>query len=81
MADGLLAVVTSDGLAEAGRPAPGPSDAWVHVGADGAVTAFTGKVECGQGTRTALAMLVAEELAVPVGSVTHRHGRHQHVAL
>jgi isoquinoline 1-oxidoreductase len=40
------------------------------VGADGAVTAFTGKVECGQGTRTALAMLVAEELAVPVGSVS-----------
>jgi CO/xanthine dehydrogenase Mo-binding subunit/aerobic-type carbon monoxide dehydrogenase small subunit (CoxS/CutS family) len=70
MADGLLAVVTSDGVAEAGRPATGPSDAWVHVGASGAVTAFTGKVECGQGTRTALAMLVAEELTVPVGSVT-----------
>ncbi len=69
MADGLLAVVTSDGVAEAGRPT-GPSDAWVHVGASGAVTAFTGKVECGQGTRTALAMLVAEELTVPVGSVT-----------
>ena len=70
MADGLLAVVTSDGVAEAGRPSTGPSDAWVHVGADGAVTAFTGKVECGQGTRTALAMLVAEELTVPVGTVT-----------
>ena len=70
MPEGLLAVVTSDGLAEAGRAATGPSDAWVHVGADGAVTAFTGKVECGQGTRTALAMLVAEELAVPVGSVS-----------
>ncbi|HEX3488799.1 MAG TPA: molybdopterin cofactor-binding domain-containing protein [Streptosporangiaceae bacterium] len=68
--EGLLAVVTSDGQAEAGRPPTGPSDAWVHVGADGAVTAFTGKVECGQGTRTALAMLVAEELAVPVGSVS-----------
>lgn len=70
MPEGLLAVVTSDGLAEAGRPPTGPSDAWVHVGADGAVTAFTGKVECGQGTRTALAMLVAEELAVSVGSVS-----------
>src|SRR6185437_1674112 len=32
MADGLLAVVTSDGVAEAGRPSTGPSDAWVHVG-------------------------------------------------
>jgi CO/xanthine dehydrogenase Mo-binding subunit/aerobic-type carbon monoxide dehydrogenase small subunit (CoxS/CutS family) len=42
---------------------------WVHVGADGSVTAFTGKVEAGQGTRTALALLVADELAVPAGSV------------
>jgi isoquinoline 1-oxidoreductase len=39
------------------------------VGADGSVTAFTGKVEAGQGTRTALGLLVAEELAVPPGSV------------
>jgi nicotinate dehydrogenase subunit B len=65
---GLLAVVTSEAV-EDGR-SDGPSDAWVHVGADGAVTAFTGKVEGGQGTRTALAMLVAEELAVPVAAVT-----------
>ncbi len=41
----------------------------MHVGADGAVTAFTGKVEAGQGTRTALGLLVAEELAVAAGSV------------
>jgi nicotinate dehydrogenase subunit B len=58
MPDGLMTVVASD------------DDAWVHVGGDGAVTAFTGKVEGGQGTRTALAMLVAEELAVPVAAVT-----------
>jgi nicotinate dehydrogenase subunit B len=44
-------------------------DAWVHVGADGSVTAFTGKVEAGQGTRTALGLLVAEELAMPSASV------------
>ncbi|HEX3922519.1 MAG TPA: molybdopterin cofactor-binding domain-containing protein [Streptosporangiaceae bacterium] len=55
--DGLVTVVASD------------DDAWVHVGADGAVTAFTGKVEAGQGTRTALGLLVAEELAVPPASV------------
>ena len=41
----------------------------MHVGADGAITAFTGKVEAGQGTRTALALLVAEELAVPAAAV------------
>jgi isoquinoline 1-oxidoreductase len=70
MPEGLMTVAASDaeGAGQAGYR--GPSDAWVHVGADGSVTAFTGKVEGGQGTRTALAMLVAEELAVPVGGVT-----------
>jgi nicotinate dehydrogenase subunit B len=65
MPEGLLAVV-----AEGGDPGwGGPDDAWVHVGADGSVTAFTGKVEAGQGTRTALALLVGEELAVTPGAV------------
>jgi CO/xanthine dehydrogenase Mo-binding subunit/aerobic-type carbon monoxide dehydrogenase small subunit (CoxS/CutS family) len=68
MAEGLLTVVADDvGDAEPGFN--GPDDAWVHVGADGSITAFTGKVEAGQGTRTALALLVAEELAVPAGRV------------
>ncbi len=43
--------------------------AWIHIGGDGAVTAFTGKVEVGQDTRTALGLLVADELSVPAGSV------------
>ncbi|WP_329244614.1 molybdopterin-dependent oxidoreductase [Actinoallomurus sp. NBC_01490] len=43
--------------------------AWLHVGPDGVVTAFTGKVEAGQGTRGALSLLVAEELRVPPGAV------------
>ena len=54
------------------RPGHGPrplNDAWVHVGASGAVTAFTGKVEAGQGTRNGLALLVAEELGVQAGTV------------
>jgi isoquinoline 1-oxidoreductase len=68
MPEGLLTVVADDsGEDETGFG--GPDDAWVHVGADGSVTAFTGKVEAGQGTRTALALLVAEELAVPAGMV------------
>jgi nicotinate dehydrogenase subunit B len=71
MPEGLMTVVASDTQPTISQPNfGGPDDAWVHVGGDGAVTAFTGKVEGGQGTRTALAMLVAEELAVPVGSVT-----------
>jgi nicotinate dehydrogenase subunit B len=61
MPEGLLTVVADD--------ADDPDDAWVHVGADGAITAFTGKVEAGQGTRTALSLLVAEELAVPADAV------------
>ncbi len=76
--DGLVTVVAPED--DALPPAPGPGQlagsargseqsAWVHVGADGSVTAFTGKVEAGQGTRTALGLLVAEELAVPAASV------------
>jgi aerobic-type carbon monoxide dehydrogenase small subunit (CoxS/CutS family) len=65
MPEGLLAVVAESGDQGSG----GPDDAWVHVGADGLITAFTGKVEAGQGTRTALAMLVGEELAVTPGTV------------
>jgi nicotinate dehydrogenase subunit B len=44
-------------------------DAWIHVGTGGLVTAFTGKVNVGQDNRTALRLLVAAELSVPVGSV------------
>jgi isoquinoline 1-oxidoreductase len=43
--------------------------AWLHIGGDGAVTVYTGKVEFGQGIRTSLAQEVAEELRVPLGSV------------
>src|SRR3984957_14506415 len=67
MPDGLLTVVADE--ASDARAIGGPDDAWVHVGADGAITAFTGKVEAGQGARTALALLVAEELAVPAAAV------------
>ena len=73
LADGLVTVVAAEDGGEHGGTGPAGPDAgdaaWVHVGADGTVTAFTGKVEAGQGTRTALALLVAEELAVPLGSV------------
>ncbi|HXJ07781.1 MAG TPA: molybdopterin cofactor-binding domain-containing protein [Candidatus Acidoferrum sp.] len=44
--------------------------AWLHVGEDGNVTAFTGKVEIGQNIRTSLAQTVADELRVPFESVT-----------
>ena len=44
-------------------------DAWIRVDADGHVTAFTGKAELGQGIRTALTQLAAEELRIPFESV------------
>jgi CO/xanthine dehydrogenase Mo-binding subunit len=44
-------------------------DGWLSIGADGMVTAYTGKCEMGQGLFTAQAQLVAEELCVPVERV------------
>ncbi len=52
-----------------GRELPKDVSAWLHIGVDGAVTVFTGKVEMGQNIRTSLAQQVAEELRVPIGSI------------
>ena len=43
--------------------------AWLHIGGDGKVTVFTGKVEVGQNIRTSLTQAVAEELHVPVSQI------------
>ena len=48
---------------------PADLTAWLHIGEDGIVTAFTGKVEIGQNIRTSLAQTVADELRVPFDSV------------
>ncbi len=48
---------------------PKEINAWLHIGEDGGVTAFTGKVEIGQNIRTSLAQTVADELRVPFESV------------
>src|SRR5712672_3040983 len=39
-------------------------DAWLRIGADGAITLLTGKVEIGQGIGTALMQIAADELDV-----------------
>ena len=44
-------------------------DSWIAIGADGTVTAYTGKCEFGQGLYTAQMQLVAEELCVPFNRV------------
>jgi isoquinoline 1-oxidoreductase len=41
----------------------------LHIGANGEITIFTGKVEVGQGARTELAMAAAEEMGVPADLV------------
>src|SRR3974377_23602 len=43
--------------------------AWLHIGEDGSVTGFVGKVEVGQNVRTSLAQTIADELRVPFESV------------
>jgi len=44
-------------------------DAWIRIGADNAVTVFTGKAELGQGIKTALLQVAAEELQVHPGRI------------
>jgi CO/xanthine dehydrogenase Mo-binding subunit len=44
-------------------------DAWIRVDATGQITVFTGKAELGQGIRTALIQVAAEELDVPPASL------------
>ena len=39
-------------------------DSWIRIDADGTITVFTGKAELGQGVKTALIQLAAEELVV-----------------
>lgn len=39
-------------------------DNWLHLNDDGTITIFTGKVEIGQGIKTAVAQIAAEELDV-----------------
>src|SRR5512135_2120929 len=48
---------------------PGKLDSWIAVGADGLVTAYTGKCDFGQGMATVQTQLIAEELRVPLGRV------------
>lgn len=52
------------------RSTPQDVDAWLSIGADGAITLATGKIEFGQGIQTGFAQLAAEELDVPFERVT-----------
>lgn len=75
MGGGLLVVASLPARGqESGRNAQrredGALESWIHVGEDGRVTAYTGKVEIGQNIRTSLAQAVGDELRVPLDAVT-----------
>jgi CO/xanthine dehydrogenase Mo-binding subunit len=48
---------------------PRKLDSWIAIGADGTVTAYTGKCDFGQGIFTAQTQLIAEELCVSLSRV------------
>ena len=62
-----------EGMAKSGASSLPPAktvdkealDAWLAIGRDGRVTVYSGKVDLGTGTRTALAQIAADELDVP----------------
>ncbi len=70
---GLVVVLPAEEVARNRPGEPGPwranGGAWVHVGANEVATAFTGKVDLGQDNRTALTIIVAEELGMPFAAV------------
>ena len=77
----LVPVALGQGEGGAGGPAkPGPKrpgsldkdpylDAWIRIDSDGRVTVCTGKAELGQGIKTAILQIAAEELDVDYRSI------------
>jgi len=69
----ILFAVGEPSLLEAqrqrGQPLPDDFNAFLRIGEDGRISCFTGKIEMGQGVITSLAMMLADELEVPLDSV------------
>ncbi|EJE49308.1 aerobic-type carbon monoxide dehydrogenase, large subunit CoxL/CutL-like protein, partial [Acidovorax sp. CF316] len=72
-----IGVAVREGLGPLAHAAPGPSsfepNAFIRIGTDDTITLTMARVEMGQGIYTALAMLIAEELEVPLASVELAH--------
>ena len=64
----LLLSQESDKAAK--KAAPNPFDAYIHVKPDGKISLIVAKSEMGQGIKTGLAMLLAEEADVDFSAVT-----------
>jgi nicotinate dehydrogenase subunit B len=74
----LVACVAKEALAfqesgggrrQGSQSLPREISAWLHIGDNGVVTVYTGKVEVGQNIRTSLSQAVAEELHFPIGKI------------
>jgi nicotinate dehydrogenase subunit B len=65
----IVAQDSGGGRQRRGESLPQQIDAWLHLGENGKVTAYTGKVEVGQNIRTSLSQAVAEELRVPIDRI------------
>jgi nicotinate dehydrogenase subunit B len=74
----LAAARAQHGYADSRAIAPAELDSWITVETNGAVTAYFGKMDMGQGVDTAVAQFVADELDVAIERVavvmgdTHR---------
>jgi isoquinoline 1-oxidoreductase len=60
---------SGQGGAQRGNSPPKEIGAWLHIGENGKVTAYTGKVEVGQNIRTSLSQAIAEELHLPIDKI------------
>ncbi len=57
------------GRRQGGASLPREIGAWLHIGENGKVRVYTGKVEVGQNIRTSLSQAVAEELHFPLSEI------------
>ncbi len=80
-ASGGVVLLIGVGQAGCGPGAPaGSGDGfepaqWLRIGPDGTVTVINDKSEMGQGSATAIPLIVAEELGVPLAAVRVEHAR------
>jgi isoquinoline 1-oxidoreductase len=65
----LITAYAPEIFAQGGRGSPRSIAARFRFEPDGTVTAYTGKVEVGQGARTEISQAVAEEFGVPIDAV------------
>ena len=66
---GVHAQESGSGKRRSGEELPQDIGGWLHIGENGIVTVYTGKVEVGQNIRTSLSQAVAEELLVGVDKI------------